>query len=559
MLSAGGASEYQHFLPLTKPFVRLWRSQTLTDRNVLDDKLNLVVAGLLLATTIIFCFWGLGTIDREQTTLFLVAAGFGLFMAFSIGANDVANSFGTSVGAGTLTMRQALVIAAVFEVSGAVLAGGAVTETIRKGIVDLGPLSVSTGVDPLDFVHIMLSALLSAALWLTLATSRGWPISTTHSIIGGIVGSSLTLGALSLSLTDASSLINWDQIVLIGASWILSPLLGGSASFIVYGQIKRHVLTYNSKVRARLEDIDRSRAEEMKAHQTRFAEQPLEVRTLTTAAIARDAALASTLTDDTPRPALFESRLFKNLQKLKADEEDIESHKALTVMVPIIAAAGSSILTAMLLFKGLKNTDVSFSTFDGLLVVSMVSALVWVATMILARSMRTIALDRATFVLFSWMQVFTAAGFAFSHGSNDIANAIGPFAAILDVLQSGEIASETVVPPAAMISFGVAMVGGLWFLGRDVIYTVGTQLTKMHPASGFSAELSAASVVLVASTFGLPVSSTHILVGAILGIGIVNRSTNWQLMKPIALAWIVTLPMTTLLSAVIFVLLPLAL
>ncbi len=283
----------------------------MTDRNVLGEKLNLVVAGLLLATTILFCFWGLGTIGREQTTLFLVAAGFGLFMAFSIGANDVANSFGTSVGAGTLTIRQALVIAAVFEVSGAVLAGGAVTETIRKGIVDLGPLAASRGVDPLDFVHIMLSALLSAALWLTLATSRGWPISTTHSIIGGIVGSSLTLGALSLSLTDASSLVNWDQIVLIGASWILSPLLGGVASFIVYGQIKRHVLTYNSKVSARIEDIDRSRAEVMKAHQTRFAEQPLEVRTLTTAALARDAALASTLTDDTPRPALYESRLFK--------------------------------------------------------------------------------------------------------------------------------------------------------------------------------------------------------------------------------------------------------
>jgi PiT family inorganic phosphate transporter len=153
------------------------------------------------------------------------------------------------------------------------------------------------------------------------------------------------------------------------------------------------------------------------------------------------------------------------------------------------------------------------------------------------------------------MQVFTAAGFAFSHGSNDIANAIGPFAAVLDVLQSGEINATAPVPPAAMLSFGIAMVVGLWFIGKEVIQTVGTELTRMHPASGFTAELSAASVVLVASTLGIPVSSTHILVGAVLGIGVVNRSTNWQLMKPIGLAWVITLPSAAILSAITLVLL----
>jgi len=164
-------------------------------------------------------------------------------------------------------------------------------------------------------------------------------------------------------------------------------------------------------------------------------------------------------------------------------------------------------------------------------------------------------LERSTFVLFSWLQVFTASGFAFSHGSNDIANAIGPFVAILDVLKTGVIGADAVIPKIAMITFGVAMMAGLWFLGKHVIETVGHGLTKMHPASGFSAELAAAGVVLIATTFGIPVSSTHILIGAILGIGLVNHQANWGLMKPIVLAWIITLPAAALLAAGMFALL----
>ena len=155
--------------------------------------------------------------------------------------------------------------------------------------------------------------------------------------------------------------------------------------------------------------------------------------------------------------------------------------------------------------------------------------------------------------MFSWMQVFTAAGFAFSHGSNDIANAIGPFAAILEVLRTGAIGSQAAVPTIAMLTFGVALVVGLWFIGKEVIQTVGHNLTKMHPASGFSAELAAAGVVMLASVMGLPVSSTHILIGAVLGVGLVNRSTNWGLMKSIGLAWVITLPAAGLLSALAFI------
>ena len=188
----------------------------------------------------------------------------------------------------------------------------------------------------------------------------------------------------------------------------------------------------------------------------------------------------------------------------------------------------------------------------------MIAALVWLATYIYTKSIRgkhKEDLTKATFIMFSWMQVFTASAFAFSHGSNDIANAVGPFAAIMDVIRTNSIATEAAVPPAVMLTFGVALIVGLWFIGKEVIQTVGTNLAKMHPASGFSAELAAAAVVMGASTMGLPVSSTHTLVGAVLGIGIVNRDTNWALMKPIGLAWVITLPAAASMSAISYLLL----
>ena len=155
--------------------------------------------------------------------------------------------------------------------------------------------------------------------------------------------------------------------------------------------------------------------------------------------------------------------------------------------------------------------------------------------------------------MFSWLQVVTACGFAFSHGSNDIANAVGPFVAIIDTLQYNSINATSPIYPMIMLTFGIALVAGLWFVGKEVIATVGTNITKLHPASGFSAELSSAGVVMVASILGLPVSSTHILIGAIIGIGIINAQTNWAMLRPIFMAWIITLPASAVLSAMFFV------
>lgn len=184
---------------------------------------NVFFALLLAGMSIYFVMWGLDYTNHQQVVLFLVASFFGIFMAFNIGGNDVANSFGTSVGAGTLTVTQALAVAAIFEVSGAVLAGAAVTDTIRSGIVDISDL----GVSPNQFIYLMLSALIAAAFWLLFATKRGLPVSTTHAIIGGIVGSSIVLGVNLGGSELALSTVKWSKIGEIALSWVLSPVLGG--------------------------------------------------------------------------------------------------------------------------------------------------------------------------------------------------------------------------------------------------------------------------------------------------------------------------------------------
>ncbi len=520
-----------------------------------QDKLSWFFALLLLGIGGYFIVWGLDYTSHSHVAIFIMATLFGLFMAFNIGGNDVANSFGTSVGAGTLTIRQALAVAAVFEVSGAVLAGGAVTDTIRKGIVDLSVLTSDPNFDLMDFVFIMMSALVAAAGWLLIATRQGWPVSTTHSIIGGIVGSSITLGIVASGASEAFSLVNWGKIAAIAMSWVLSPVLGGLVSFVLFKNIKRFILQYNLNAKAQLKEIKRRRREHKKHHKSVMERMDELQRAAYSEAIARDEAQIDTMKSNglTPPPDhAFESDYHRQLHLINRQRDEIKTHRALQIYVPLLAAFGSVIITAMLLTKGLKNIPLQLTKVQNLLIILMVASSVWMAIYVLARAMQSKSLDRSTFMLFSWMQVFTAAGFAFSHGSNDIANAIGPFAAVLDVLHSGGVNPKAPVPLIAMLSFGIAMVAGLWFIGKEVIQTVGSNLTRMHPSSGFAAELSAAAVVMLASALGIPVSSTHILVGAVLGIGLANRSANWQLMKPIGTAWLVTLPAAGTLAALSF-------
>lgn len=512
------------------------------------SKESLFFGGLLAAASLWFVVWGIAYTQSHHILVFLIATLFMVFMAFNIGGNDVANSFGTSVGAGTLSMKQALIVAGIFEVSGAMIAGGNVTNTIRKGIVDLGAITVA----PMDFVYIMMSALLAAAGWLLIATRKGWPVSTTHSIVGGIVGSSIALGILLQGSESALALVQWNKIGIIALSWVISPLMGGVLAFFVYGSIKKYILAYNDRASAQLQAHKQQKKVLKSEYEKRYRAMSPEERMLEDLKVVEDGEAEHeddfTLDD-------CESIYYKMMYAHKKRKADIKAYHALEHWVPIIAALGSTVITGMVIFKGLKHIDLDFTTLNKYLVMFMIAALVWMAVFIYAKTIRGKNLDKSTFLMFSWLQVFTASGFAFSHGSNDIANAIGPFAAILDVLRTGAMGEQAAIPPLAMLTAGIAMVGGLWFIGRFVIQTVGSDLTTMHPASGFSAELSASAVILLATTFGIPVSSTHILIGAVLGIGIVNRKTNWKLMRPIALAWVITLPAAALLSALVFVVL----
>lgn len=491
---------------------------------------------------VVFVRWGLEYIGSDANIpIFFLATLFGLFMAFNIGGNDVANSFGTSVGSGTLTIKQALLIAAVFEVSGAVIAGGEVTDTVRSGIVDLETVHLS----PDDFMYIMMSALLAAAVWLLLASKMGYPVSTTHSIVGGIVGASVVVGLVT-DQANTLDMVQWGEIGKIAVSWVVSPLLGGIVSYLMYRWIKKHILQFNERADAALAALAHERKEHTVKHRRSFEALSELQQVAYTGALERDKERISSGNYEIDE---LESDYYKELKRLDSKAEQVDAFRAMEKWIPALASFGALVIASMLIFKGLSNLDLDLTLESKIGILAMITAGVWMATSILVRLLKRKSLQRSTFLVFAWMQVFTASAFAFSHGSNDIANAIGPFVAILDVLRTGAIESTSAVPTIAMVTFGIALVVGLWFTGRNVIRTVGTSLTKMHPSSGFAAELSAAMVVMGASVLGLPVSSTHILIGAVLGIGVANKAANWKLMKSIGVTWVVTLPIVSAIAA----------
>ena len=514
-----------------------------------SSKISLIFYGIFCGVTIYFLIWGFGFIGSGDKMLFLVSVFLGIFMAFNIGGNDVANSFGTSVGSGTLSIAQALCIAAVFEASGAVIAGGEVTSTIRSGIIDLSKMDVH----PRDFIYVMMSALFAAGAWLLFASRKGLPVSTTHAIIGGIVGSGLTLGALlNTAETSALWLVQWDKIGKIAISWVLSPILGGVISFGIFWLIKHYILDYNRYAQIKIDRIKREKKSLRKLHKKTF-ETLDDIQKIAYAEALNHDIYAMRNPDFDPSE--LDSEYYKKVIELDAKKEKLKSHKALEYGIPAVAGIGAFVISAMLIFKGLHNLNFGLTNFYNYLIIGMSTLITWLLMFIFAKTLRRSNLNKSAFLMFSWLQVLTASGFAFSHGSNDIANAVGPFAAIIDTMATNSINPSTPVPQQIMIMFAVALIAGLWFIGKEVIATVGTNLTKIHPASGFSAELASAVVVMAASVLGLPISSTHVLIGAILGIGLVNHSTNWSLMKPIGLAWIITLPVSALLSAFAFVLL----
>jgi inorganic phosphate transporter, PiT family len=432
---------------------------------------NLFFGGVFTLMSAVFIVWGFNYLENNYT-LFVLATLFGIFMAFNIGGNDVANSFGTSVGAKTLTVKQALMIAAIFELGGAMLAGAEVTNTIRKGIVDISAMDF----DPMLLVFVMMGSLLSAGTWLLFATFKGYPVSTTHSIVGGVLGGSIALGYATMEVGESVfALVHWDQVTKIAISWVVSPILGGMASYGIYWYLKKYILDYNERVQAHMDDIKAQIATLKSAH------------------------------DETTATAEEKARHEEQVHELNRLKKKSNAFYALRTHAPIVAAFGTAMIAGMLLFKGLKNANLGLNDVQIYMLLAVMSTLMYGVVYAIIKVMHKDTPHKATMRVFSMLQVLTASSFAFSHGANDIANAIGPFAAIIDILATGQINDASPVPFIAMATFGVALVAGLWFIGKEVIQTVGSRITEIFPVTGFAAELGATFVILLATVMGIPV------------------------------------------------------
>ena len=412
----------------------------------------------------------MGVIEDYGSTLLLLTILFGFFMAWGVGANDVANAMGTSVGARAITLKQAVIIAMVFEFAGAYLAGGEVTSTIRSGIVDPELLSD----DPDLLVYGMMSALLAAGIWLLIATTFGWPVSTTHSIVGAIVG----FAAVGISV-DA---INWSKIARIASSWVVSPVLAGSISFMLYMSVRRFVF-------------------------------------------------------DTSDPFVAARRA-----------------------VPVYIFLVGFIISMVTMVKGLKHVglDLTFrqAIFMSLGVASTMGVIGIIALSRIKRVVKSASHDIVNIErMFGVLMLFTACSMAFAHGSNDVANAIGPLAAVNSIITSGgDVMQSARMPSWILLLGGGGIVAGLALYGYRVMRTIGTHITDLTPSSGFAAELAAASTVVLASGYSLPVSTTHTLVGGVLGVGLAKglEALNLRVVGTIFVSWLVTLPAGAILAIIFF-------
>lgn len=399
-----------------------------------------------------------------------LAAVFGLFMAWGIGANDVANAMAPSVGSRAITIRQAIVIAAIFEFAGAVLAGGGVTSTIRQGIVDTTLLADT----PELLIYGMLASLLAAGIWLLIASGRGWPVSTTHSIVGAVVG----FAAVGLGLEA----VQWGKVGNIVASWVVSPVMAGTIAWL----------------------------------------------------------------------------LFVSVQKLVLERDD--PLQAARRWVPFYIFLVGFIITLITLFKGLKHIGLDISVGEAYLYAAIFGAMVaGVGQMMIKRIEFDPAANKdfhfATVErIFGVLMLITACAMAFAHGSNDVANAVGPVAAVISVAQTGMVEQQSVVSPWILVLGGIGIVLGLSTYGHRVIATVGSRITNLTPSRGFAAGLAAATTIVLASGTGLPISTTHTLVGAVLGVGLARGITaiNLQVVGKIFMSWIVTVPAGALLSVIFF-------
>lgn len=416
----------------------------------------------------------MGILESYGLILIILAAVFGFVMAYGVGANDVANAMGTSVGSKALTIKQAIFIAAIFEFAGAYLAGGSVTSTIRSGIIDPSYFAEV----PEYLVYGMIGALLAAGTWLLVASYFGWPVSTTHSIVGAIIGFAM--------VAVGSEAVQWNKVSGIVGSWVVTPMLAGILAYLIFMSAQRLIF-------------------------------------------------------DTENP-------IANAKKY----------------VPFYMFAAGFMMSLVTVQKGLVHVGLNISTATGFYIAITIGVTVAIIGKVaISRLKIDPEADREMHFnnvekIFGILMITTACSMAFAHGSNDVANAIGPVAAVVSVVTSGgEIAASATLAPWVLPLGAVGIVIGLATLGARVIKTIGTAITHLTPSRGFAAELSAASTVVIASGAGLPISTTQTLVGAVLGVGLARgiAALNLGVVRNIFISWVITLPVGAGLAVVFFYLL----
>ena len=408
---------------------------------------------------------------QHGSLIVLVAVFLGLLMAIGIGANDVANAMGTSVGAKAVTVKQAILIAMVFEFAGAYLAGGEVTQTIRNGIIET---SLFTH-EPQTLVFGMMSALLAAGTWLIVASVMGWPVSTTHSIIGAIIGfACVSVGPHS---------VDWGSVKGIVGSWLITPLIAGILAYGIFISAQRLIFDTETPMKN--------------------AKRYGPVYMFLTALV------------------IFLVTIKKGLKHVGLDLTDAETLQ-LSVIGGLVVMIGGYLYISSKKFAAKAESENGFAGVER---------------------------------VFSVLMVITACAMAFAHGSNDVANAIGPLSAIVAVVSSGgELHNSSPIAWWILPLGAVGIVIGLALLGHKVMATVGTGITDLTPSRGFAAQFATATTVVIASGTGLPISTTQTLVGAVLGVGFARgiAALNLGVVRNIVASWIITLPAGAFLSIIFF-------
>ncbi len=464
---------------------------------------------------------------NAEMIVFGLALLFGFYMAWSVGANDVANAMGTSVGSGALTLRNAVILAAILEFSGAFFVGSHVSETVRKGILD----TQSFNDQPMLLAYGMLAAMLAAAAWLQFASYYGWPISTTHSIVGAIIGFGMVVGG--------ASAVHWDKVGAIVSSWVISPLLSGTIAFFLFSFIRRKVFDSETPVlkAKRLTPYlvffvfsILSLVMVFKGLKNLHLDLPLTQALLMAAGVGLVAAAASHF-------------LVKNIQEIPDEAETLPPSWSLSIG---LGRADKNLKKAL----ESSGAEMQPELQDILERVGRMRAEVKQK----ADSEKDVVTYQKVERIFIYLQILSAGFVAFAHGANDVANAIGPLAAVINIVKTGTVVMESAVPTWVLGLGGTGIIIGLATWGWRVIETVGKRITELTPSRGFAAEFSAAVTIVLASKLGLPISTTHTLVGAVLGVGLARglEALNLRTVRDIVISWVVTIPVGAGLTIILF-------